>query len=159
MGILEQLISAASQGVKARSRQVPIADLEARLGERDQDRPFREALTRPGMSLICEYKRKSPSAGEIAPGVELADQVKAYEAGGAAALSVLTDETHFDGRLEDLAAARAETGRAAQALAVALPPGARGMTVNGAQYYQSGPNWYKPYFGSSGVYYEVVPTP
>jgi hypothetical protein len=42
---------------------------------------------------------------------------------------------------------------------VALPPGARGMTVNGAQYYQSGPNWYKPYFGSSGVYYEVVPTP
>ena len=107
MGILEQLISAASQGVKARSRQVPLADLEARLGERDQDRPFREALTRPGMSLICEYKRKSPSAGEIAPGVELADQVKAYEAGGAAALSVLTDETHFDGRLDDLAAARA----------------------------------------------------
>ncbi len=107
MGILEQLISAASQGVKARSQQVPLADLEARLGERDQDRPFQEALTRPGMSLICEYKRKSPSAGPIAPGVELADQVRAYEAGGAAALSVLTDETHFDGRLEDLAAARA----------------------------------------------------
>ena len=107
MGILEQLISAASQGVKARSQQVPLADLEARLGERDHDRPFQEALTRPGMSLICEYKRKSPSAGEIAPGVELPDQVKAYEAGGAAALSVLTDETHFDGRLDDLAAARA----------------------------------------------------
>ncbi len=107
MGILEQLISAASQGVQARRRQVPLADLEAKLGQRDQDRPFREALTRPGMSLICEYKRKSPSAGAIAPGVELADQVKAYEAGGAAALSVLTDETHFDGRLEDLADARA----------------------------------------------------
>ncbi|MDQ5894208.1 MAG: Indole-3-glycerol phosphate synthase [Actinomycetota bacterium] len=107
MGILEQLISAASQGVKARSQQVPLADLQARLGERDQDRPFQEALTRPGMSLICEYKRKSPSAGPIAPGVELADQVRAYEVGGAAALSVLTDETHFDGRLEDLAAARA----------------------------------------------------
>jgi indole-3-glycerol phosphate synthase len=107
VGILEQLISAASQGVKARSQQVPLADLQARLGERDQDRPFQEALTRPGMSLICEYKRKSPSAGPIAPGVELADQVRAYEVGGAAALSVLTDETHFDGRLEDLAAARA----------------------------------------------------
>ena len=62
------------------------------------------------MSLICEYKRKSPSAGEIAPGVELPEQVKAYEAGGAAALSVLTDETHFDGRLEDLGAARAVCG-------------------------------------------------
>jgi len=107
VGILEQLISAASQGVKVRSQQVPLADLEAKLGERDHDRPFQEALTRPGMSLICEYKRKSPSAGPIAPGVELADQVRAYEAGGAAALSVLTDEVHFDGRLEDLAAARA----------------------------------------------------
>ncbi|EXI90772.1 MAG: hypothetical protein AW11_00630 [Candidatus Accumulibacter regalis] len=41
----------------------------------------------------------------------------------------------------------------------ALPPNARHMTVNGAQYYQSGPNWYKPYFGSSGVYYEVVLAP
>ena len=107
MGILEQLISAASQGVKARSQQVPLVELEARLGERDHDRPFQEALTRPGMSLICEYKRKSPSAGPIAPGVELPDQVKAYEQGGAAALSVLTDETHFDGDLADLAAARA----------------------------------------------------
>lgn len=107
MGILEQLISVAAQGVKDRGRQLPLSDLQARLGERDQDRPFREALTRPGMSLICEYKRKSPSAGPIAPGVELAGQVRAYEAGGAAALSVLTDEVHFDGRLEDLAAARA----------------------------------------------------
>ena len=110
MGILEQLISAASQGVKVRSQQVPLADLQARLGQRDHDRPVQEALTRPGMSLICEYKRKSPSAGEIAPGVELPEQVKAYEAGGAAALSVLTDETHFDGRLEDLGAARAVCG-------------------------------------------------
>ncbi|MBN8867025.1 MAG: indole-3-glycerol phosphate synthase TrpC [Solirubrobacterales bacterium] len=110
MGILEQLISAASQGVKARRQQVPLADLEARLGQRDHDRPFGEALTRPGMSLICEYKRKSPSAGAIAPGVELPDQVRAYEAGGAAALSVLTDETHFDGDLADLATARASCG-------------------------------------------------
>lgn len=107
MGILEQLISAAAQGVKDRGRQLPLDELRARLGERDQDRPFREALTRPGMSLICEFKRQSPSAGPIAPGVDLADQVRAYEAGGAAALSVLTDEVHFDGRLDDLAAARA----------------------------------------------------
>ncbi len=110
MGILEQLISAASQGVKDRSQQVPLTDLQARLEARDQDRPFQEALTRPGMSLICEYKRRSPSAGEIAPGVQLADQVRAYEEGGAAALSVLTDETHFDGRLDDLAAARVACG-------------------------------------------------
>lgn len=41
----------------------------------------------------------------------------------------------------------------------ALPPGARSMAVNGVTFYQSGPTWYKPYFGSSGVYYEVVPAP
>jgi hypothetical protein len=40
-----------------------------------------------------------------------------------------------------------------------LPPGSSSMVVNGTNYYQSGPTWYKPYFGSSGVYYEVVPTP
>ncbi|MDM0011667.1 hypothetical protein QTH87_04355 [Variovorax sp. J22P168] len=41
----------------------------------------------------------------------------------------------------------------------ALPGGARSMVVNGVNYYQAGPTWYKPYFGSSGVYYEVVPAP
>jgi hypothetical protein len=40
-----------------------------------------------------------------------------------------------------------------------LPPGAGSMVVNGTTYYQAGPTWYKPYFGSSGVYYEVVPAP
>ena len=40
-----------------------------------------------------------------------------------------------------------------------LPPGSNSMVVNGQQYYQNGPNWYKPYYGSSGVYYEVVPAP
>ena len=40
-----------------------------------------------------------------------------------------------------------------------VPGGAREMVVNGTRYYQAGPTWYKPYFGSSGVYYEVVPAP
>jgi len=40
-----------------------------------------------------------------------------------------------------------------------LPSGASSMVVNGTHYYQSGPTWYKPYFGSSGVYYEVVSAP
>ena len=41
----------------------------------------------------------------------------------------------------------------------ALPAGARSMVVNGVNYYQSGPVWYKPYFGSNGAYYEVVSAP
>ncbi|MBK5110290.1 MAG: indole-3-glycerol phosphate synthase TrpC [Thermoleophilia bacterium] len=106
MGILDQLISAAGRGVQERKRRVPAGQLADGLGQRGFDRPFREALSRPGMSMVCEFKRSSPSAGEIAPGVELPDQVRAYEEGGAAALSVLTDETHFEGRLEDLALAR-----------------------------------------------------
>ena len=92
--------------MERRRRDVPQSELEAALADRDRDRPFMEALGRPGIALICEYKRKSPSAGEIAPGVTLEGQVRAYERGGAAALSVLTDEPHFNGKLEDLAAAR-----------------------------------------------------
>jgi indole-3-glycerol phosphate synthase len=94
--------------VEARRREVPQSDLESRLSARGEDRPFNEALVRPGLSLIAEFKRRSPSAGEIAPpGTAVADQVRAYERGGAAALSVLTDEPHFGGSLEDLRAARA----------------------------------------------------
>ena len=41
----------------------------------------------------------------------------------------------------------------------ALPSGSRSMVVNNVQYYQNGATWYRPYFGSAGVYYEVVPAP
>lgn len=106
MGIIEQLIEGAREGVQERKRELPQAELEARLSARGEDRPFQEALTRPGLSLIAEFKRRSPSAGDIAPGADIAAQVAAYERGGAAALSVLTDQRHFGGSLEDLRAAR-----------------------------------------------------
>ncbi|HVY97686.1 MAG TPA: indole-3-glycerol phosphate synthase TrpC [Solirubrobacterales bacterium] len=105
--MIEQLIEGAQRGVEERRRAVPQAELEARLAGRGQDRPFNEALTRPGLSLIAEFKRRSPSAGAISADAVVADQVRAYERGGAAALSVLTDEPHFGGSLEDLRAARA----------------------------------------------------
>jgi indole-3-glycerol phosphate synthase len=105
--MIEQLISAAREGVDDRRRAVPQADLESRLHARGEDRPFSEALVRPGLSLIAEFKRRSPSTGEISAGAIVAGQVLAYERGGAAALSVLTDERHFGGSLEDLRAARA----------------------------------------------------
>jgi indole-3-glycerol phosphate synthase len=105
--MFEQLIAAARDGVEERRRQAPQADLEQRLPSRDKDRPFDEALVRPGLSLIAEFKRRSPSAGDIAAGAEVGERVGAYERGGAAALSVLTDEAHFGGSLDDLRAARA----------------------------------------------------
>jgi indole-3-glycerol phosphate synthase len=106
--MIEQLISAARDGVEARRSRLSQADLESRLSRRGDDRPFSEALVRPGLSLIAEFKRRSPSAGEIvaAADADVAAQVGAYERGGAAALSVLTDEAHFGGSLEDLRAAR-----------------------------------------------------
>jgi len=109
--MIEQLIAGARQGVEARRRDLPQEELESRLSSRGEDRPFSEALVRPGLSLIAEFKRRSPSAGAIAPaGADVAEQVAAYERGGAAALSVLTDEPHFGGSLEDLRAARAACG-------------------------------------------------
>ncbi len=106
MRTIEQLISAARQGVERRRSEVPQAELESRLSERPGGCAFGEALSRPGLSLIAEFKRRSPSAGEISAAAQVADQVGAYERGGAAALSILTDEVHFGGSLDDLRTAR-----------------------------------------------------
>jgi indole-3-glycerol phosphate synthase len=69
-------------------------------------RGFLAAVGRPGLSLIAEIKRASPSAGDIAPGLRPADSARAYERAGAAALSVLTEPEHFKGSLDDLRDAR-----------------------------------------------------
>ncbi len=105
--MIEQLISVAREGVEERRARLSQADLESRLSVRGEDRPFNEALVRPGLSLIAEFKRRSPSAGDISASADVSAQVGAYERGGAAALSVLTDERHFGGSLDDLRAARA----------------------------------------------------
>jgi indole-3-glycerol phosphate synthase len=108
--MIEQLIAAARAGVEERRNNTSQADLESRLPGHGDDRPFSEALVRPGLSVIAEFKRRSPSAGEISASAAVPEQVGAYERGGAAALSVLTDELHFGGSLEDLRAARAACG-------------------------------------------------
>ena len=107
MSRLEQLVDAAREGVRRRSAEKPGDELRASLGGRSGHRPFKEALVRPGISVIAEFKRGSPSAGQISPDADVAAIVRAYERGGAAAISVLTDEPSFHGSLADLEAARA----------------------------------------------------
>jgi indole-3-glycerol phosphate synthase len=107
MGMIEDLVGSARAGVARRSAAVPLEDLEQRLAERPEQRPFREALVRPGLSVIAEFKRRSPSAGEIRAGATPAEIARSYDEAGAAALSVLTDEEHFGGSIEDLQEARA----------------------------------------------------
>jgi indole-3-glycerol phosphate synthase len=72
-------------------------------------RPFEDALRGSRPALIAEYKRASPSAGAIAE-PDVASQARAYEEGGAAAISVLTEPTRFDGALADLRAVRLAAG-------------------------------------------------
>ena len=104
--MIEELVESARAGAERRRTEVPLEELEKRLADRPEQRPFGEALVRPGLSLIAEFKRRSPSAGEIRGGATPAEIARAYEEGGAAALSVLTDEGHFGGSLDDLRAAR-----------------------------------------------------
>jgi indole-3-glycerol phosphate synthase len=106
MGMIEQLVLTAREGVERRRREVPLEELESRLQSRGEDRPFMEALVRPGLSLIAEFKRRSPSGGDIDADASVSTTVGSFERGGAAALSMLTDETHFGGSLDDLLAAR-----------------------------------------------------
>jgi indole-3-glycerol phosphate synthase len=106
---LDELVGATREAVHRRMRERPLAELEREAGSQPEGRPFAEALSRPGTSLIAEHKRRSPSAGTIREGASCAEVVSAYERGGAAALSVLTEEAHFGGSLADLREARGAT--------------------------------------------------
>jgi indole-3-glycerol phosphate synthase len=109
MSVLDRIVEATRDEVERRRASVSLATLEAELRERPEGRPFSEALTRPGISVIAEHKRRSPSAGALREGSEVQEIVQAYERGGAAALSILTETQHFGGSLEDLRQARAAT--------------------------------------------------
>src|ERR687897_3735046 len=106
MSRLDELVAGVRETVERRRAEVPLPQLRDAVGTRTGYRPFSEALVRPGLSLIAEFKRRSPSSGDIRPGADVADVVGAYERGGAAALSVLTDQRSFGGSLDDLRGAR-----------------------------------------------------
>jgi indole-3-glycerol phosphate synthase len=110
VSVLERIVEDTRDEVVRRRESVPLARLEAAIAQRPEGRPFSEALLRPGISLIAEHKRRSPSAGRIREDATVDQIVLAYERGGAAALSILTEPFHFAGSLDDLRAARAVSG-------------------------------------------------
>ncbi|MEX0992632.1 MAG: indole-3-glycerol phosphate synthase TrpC [Solirubrobacterales bacterium] len=110
MSALDEVLVSVRARLERRREQVPLSDLERSISGRPDGRPFSEALATPGISLIAEYKRRSPSAGDLPGGSRpVEEQVSAYERGGAAAVSVLTEGDHFGGSIADLRAARAAT--------------------------------------------------
>ena len=106
---LDSLVEATRDALDRRKGERPLAELERLVDTGREGRPFSEALSRPGTSLIAEHKRRSPSAGTIREGASCSDIVRAYESGGAAAVSILTEEANFGGSLADLAEARTVT--------------------------------------------------
>ena len=113
--VLERILRSTREEVGSRKRELPAEELKHRalaLGEEPGagEPRFSSSLRGPGMAVIAEFKRRSPSAGMLRQAADIHDQVGAYERGGASALSVLTEGTNFDGSLEDLRAARAACG-------------------------------------------------
>jgi len=104
--VLDQILAGVREDLAVRQEAVPLADLKRRAAEQPPARDFLGVLEQDGVSVIAEVKRHSPSAGPLAAIEDPAALAAAYEAGGAHAISVLTESRHFGGSLSDLTAVR-----------------------------------------------------
>ena len=110
MSVLDDILSRKAEEVASLRRDHSEASLLRAVRDADQPRGFRKALQQgEAPRVIAEFKRASPSKGEIRPGASPPEVVSRYQACGAAALSVLTDREFFAGALDDLRQARAST--------------------------------------------------
>lgn len=109
--MLDDIVMTKQQEVQAAKERLPFDDLKARLANFLAERSFRKAVNVPGkLSLIAELKRKSPSRGMLRERFDPVSLAQQLQEAGAAALSVLTDETYFGGHLDFLRDAKQFTG-------------------------------------------------
>ncbi len=106
MGFLDDIVETTRARVARKKEKRTLDELMSRLEPPARGRPFSEALIAPGVSLIAEMKRASPSKGPIRPDASVTEIVQIYEAAGASACSILTEPSFFGGRLNDLREAR-----------------------------------------------------
>jgi indole-3-glycerol phosphate synthase len=99
---LDKIVQRRREDLSDRMFLVPLAEVKARALDLPPTLDFEAALRRPGIQVVAEFKKASPSKGEIAPDADPADVAKSYLKGGAAAISVLTEEPHFHGSLDYL---------------------------------------------------------
>jgi indole-3-glycerol phosphate synthase len=111
--ILERIVQAKQAEVSAAQREIPLNRLREAAEARQDVRPFFDSLKAPGPSgvnIIAEIKRASPSRGLIREDLDPGRLAEAYAAGGARAISVLTEQNFFLGAADDLKQARLASG-------------------------------------------------
>ena len=106
MSVLDEILAGAAADLEARQAVTTLDDLKEIAARRDPALDPMPAFRADGVSVIAEVKRASPSKGELATIKDPAGLALDYEAGGAAAISVLTEQRRFNGTLDDLRAVR-----------------------------------------------------
>jgi indole-3-glycerol phosphate synthase len=105
--VLDEIVAGVREDVATRQEAVPLAEIKARVERTPPAQDALAALKAPGVGVIAEVKRRSPSKGELASVLDPAALAVEYQAGGARMISVLTEERRFAGSLDDLDAVRA----------------------------------------------------
>ncbi len=104
---LSEIVADVREDVAAREARLPFDELKAHVAAAPPAKDALAALRAPGVGVIAEVKRRSPSRGALASITDPAALAQAYQAGGARMISVLTEERRFGGSLEDLDVVRA----------------------------------------------------
>ncbi|HEY0903318.1 MAG TPA: indole-3-glycerol phosphate synthase TrpC [Marmoricola sp.] len=107
MSVLDDIVAGVRADLAERQAAVPERELRAQVASAAPTRDPMPAFRSPGLSVIAEVKRRSPSKGDLADIVDPGGLARAYAEGGAAAISVLTEARRFNGSLEDLRTVRA----------------------------------------------------